>query len=66
MPCFLGETDPDLARVPGIPLVSYYDIWLATHPDLRRVRRIQAFMTFAAKRLRALRPIFRPGDAGST
>ena len=63
MPCFLGETDPDLVRVPGIPLVPYYDIWLVTHPDLRRVRRIQVFMSFAAKRLRALRAIFRPGDS---
>ncbi len=48
MPCFLGDTDPALARVPGLPVTPYWDIWILTHPDLRKVERIRAFMQFAA------------------
>lgn len=58
MPCFLGDNDPLLARVPGIDLFDYPDIWVLTHPDLRDVPRVAAFMGFAAEKMRALRPQF--------
>ncbi len=58
MPCFLGDGDPELARVPGVGLFDYPSIWILTHPDLRSTRRVSAFMGFAAQRLRALRPQF--------
>ena len=48
MPCFLGDPDPDLVRVPGHEPSRYFDIWLLTHPDLKNVARIRAFMSFAA------------------
>ncbi len=58
MPCFLGETDPLLARVRGIDLFDYPDIWVLTHSDLRQTPRIRAFMRFASDRLRSLQPVF--------
>jgi len=58
MPCFLGETDPLLARIRGIELFDYPDIWVLTHSDLRQTPRIRAFMRFASDRLRRLQPVF--------
>ncbi|WP_169743213.1 LysR family transcriptional regulator [Hoeflea phototrophica] len=58
MPCFLGETDPQLVRLPGVPLFAYPSIWVLTHRDLQRVRRIETFVEFASARLRRLRPVF--------
>lgn len=58
MPCFLGDSDPNLARVPGIAPFDYPAIWVLTHPDVRDVPRIKAFMGFAAIHLRAMRPKF--------
>ena len=58
MACFLGESDPALARVPDLPDFDYVPIWVLTHPDLRHVPRIRAFSDFMADELRALRPLF--------
>ncbi|WP_298258773.1 LysR family transcriptional regulator [uncultured Litoreibacter sp.] len=58
MACFLGDTDPELARLPGVPLFDYSAIWLLTHPDLKDVPRVAAFMEFAATRIRKMRPCF--------
>ncbi|MEJ8473999.1 LysR family transcriptional regulator [Roseibium algae] len=53
MPCFLGDPDPDLERVPGFELSRYFDIWVLTHPDLKNVERIRQFMRFAADEFKA-------------
>lgn len=58
MACFLGETDPLLRRVPGLPDFAYVPVWVLTHPDLRVVPRIRAFVDFAVDRLRRMRPMF--------
>lgn len=58
MACFLGDSDPALVRVPGMPRFDYLPLWILTHADLRQVPRIRAFMEFTAARLRALRPMF--------
>ncbi|WP_412552568.1 LysR family transcriptional regulator [Shimia sp. MIT1388] len=58
MACFLGDTDPQLARVPGLPMFMQAPLWILTHADLRRVPRVRAFTEFAAARLKALQPLF--------
>lgn len=58
MPCFVGETDPALTRLPDVRLFAYPSVWVLTHRDLQRVRRIETFMSFAGTRLRQLRPLF--------
>ncbi|MEM5583820.1 LysR family transcriptional regulator [Roseibium sp. AS2] len=53
LPCFLGDMDPDLIRLPGVEPSRYFDIWILTHPDLRNVARIRAFLRFAADAYKA-------------
>lgn len=48
LPCFLGDPDPELMRVPGFEPSRYLDIWVLTHPDLKNVARIRTFLRFAA------------------
>ncbi|MBL1404703.1 MAG: LysR family transcriptional regulator [Hyphomicrobiales bacterium] len=52
MPCFLGDSDKDLMRIPHLELSPYTDIWVLTHPDLKNVERIRQFMKFATSEIR--------------
>ncbi|MGQ4878589.1 LysR family transcriptional regulator [Billgrantia sp. LNSP4103-1] len=49
LPCYLADAEPALARL-GEPIPELAtDLWLLTHPDLRRVTRIRTFMAFLAE-----------------
>jgi len=48
LPCFLGDVEPGLKRVPGLPDWVRSELWLLTHADLRRTARIRAFLDFMA------------------
>ncbi|UYG04523.1 LysR family transcriptional regulator [Halomonas sp. LR3S48] len=51
LPCYLADAEPALTRI-GEPIPELAtDLWLLTHPDLRRVTRIRAFMAFLAEAL---------------
>ncbi|MEO8060110.1 MAG: LysR family transcriptional regulator [Burkholderiales bacterium] len=41
LPCFLGDADPLLARVPGGLVTRAGDIWLLTHGDTRKTKRVR-------------------------
>lgn len=41
LPCFLGDADPDLVRVPAGPISHVGDIWLLTHADTRQTKRVR-------------------------
>ena len=41
LPCFLGDADSSLVRVPGGPVTHVGDIWMLTHGDTRRTRRVR-------------------------
>ena len=44
--CFLGDRERDLVRV-AVPMATLdTQLWILTHPDLRRVARIRAFTEF--------------------
>ncbi|WP_420013697.1 LysR family transcriptional regulator [Tateyamaria sp.] len=58
LPCFLGDSDSELIRVPGIPLQPYTPIWILTHSDMRHVPRIAAFTDFVWTAMRSMRPAF--------
>lgn len=52
LPCYLGDGDPRLVRA-GAPIPALAtELWLLTHPDLRRAARIRAFMDFLAAAVR--------------
>jgi len=44
LPCYIGDTDPDLIRVPNTELVPDMQIWILTHSDLRSNPRVRALM----------------------
>ena len=57
LPCFLGDRDRDLRRLFGpIAAADTDGCWLLTHPQLRHVARIRAFMNFLAEAVAAERP----------
>ncbi|TCV96860.1 LysR family transcriptional regulator [Biostraticola tofi] len=41
LPCFLGDVDPVLARVPGGPVARIGDVWLLTHSETRQTKRVR-------------------------
>jgi DNA-binding transcriptional LysR family regulator len=55
LPCFLADPDPELTRVlPPVPAIAG-ELWLLTHPGLRRTARVRAFMDHLAAAIRAKR-----------
>jgi DNA-binding transcriptional LysR family regulator len=66
LPCYLGDPDPQLMRV-GAPVPELQsELWLLTHPQLRRTARVSAFVNTLARLLKPLVPLFeghaRPGS----
>lgn len=57
LPCFIGDRSPGLCRAFGEKPRSVRDIWLLTHPDLRRLRRIKVVMEFLEARMRLHRDL---------
>ena len=48
LPCFLGDREPGLVRVPGAVPVPDRSVWLLLRPDLRRTARVRALVDFIA------------------
>ena len=48
LPCFLADKDTRLSRVLAPPGELTSELWLLTHPDLRRTARVRALMDFLA------------------
>jgi DNA-binding transcriptional LysR family regulator len=46
LPCFLGDTDPELLRIGEDALSFARDIWLLVHRDLRKTPSVRAVMDF--------------------
>ncbi|TCM52580.1 transcriptional regulator /LysR family transcriptional regulator [Rhizobium sp. PP-F2F-G48] len=53
LPCFLGDADPLLARVPGTDLHKYGTLWLLTQGETRKTKRVQLFTEFVSRKLTA-------------
>ena len=49
LPCFIGDADPGLVRVPGVELIDDRSIWLLLHSDLRKTARVRVFVDFMAE-----------------
>lgn len=48
LPCFLGDPEPGVVRVPGTATVDGKSIWLLYHEDLRRTARVRTLIDFLA------------------
>ena len=57
LPCFIGDADPLLARVPGSDLHLYGTLWLLTQGDTRKTKRVRLFTEFVSQRLAAYTPL---------
>jgi len=58
LPCYLADSDPQLVRV-GAPVPELQsELWLLTHPQLRRTARVKTFVDTLARLLRPLVPLF--------
>jgi DNA-binding transcriptional LysR family regulator len=66
LPCFMGDTDPLLVRVPDTPLHLHGTLWLLTQGETRKPRRVRLFTDFISARLaghvQRLAGLNQPGD----
>ena len=51
LPCFVGDADPLLARVPGTELRMHGTLWLLTQGETRKTKRVRLFTEFVSARL---------------
>ncbi len=63
LPCFLGDQETGLQRLldPHEELAS--ELWLLSHPDLRRTARVRALMDFLAEAIGSKRKLIEGGTA---
>ncbi|WP_332701492.1 LysR family transcriptional regulator [Devosia sp.] len=57
LPCFVGDADRLLARVPGIDLKAHATLWLLTQGETRKAKRVRLFTEFVSRRLGAYAPL---------
>jgi len=57
LPCFVGDADPMLVRVPGADLHMYGTLWLLTQGETRKTERVRLFTEFVSRRLAAHAPL---------
>jgi DNA-binding transcriptional LysR family regulator len=57
LPCFVGDSDPLLVRVPGTATYKYGTLWLLTQSDAHKTKRVRLFIEFVALRLAAYAPL---------
>jgi DNA-binding transcriptional LysR family regulator len=57
LPCFVGDADPLLVRVPGTDLHPHGALWLLTQGETRKTKRVRLFTEFVSRRLAAYAPL---------
>jgi DNA-binding transcriptional LysR family regulator len=51
LPCFVGDAEPLLVRVPGIDLRMHGTLWLLTQGESRKTKRVRLFTEFMSRKL---------------
>ncbi len=57
LPCFVGDADPLLVRVPGTDLHKHGTFWVLTQGETRKTKRVRLFTDFISRRLVAYAPL---------
>jgi DNA-binding transcriptional LysR family regulator len=57
LPCFVGDADPLLVRVPGTNLQMNGTLWLLAQGETRKTKRVRLFTEFVSRRLAAYAPL---------
>lgn len=65
LPCFIADDHPALERLPGTYQETDVQMWVLTHPDLRKSAKVRAGLQFFGSRLSARHSklVGRPDDA---
>jgi DNA-binding transcriptional LysR family regulator len=53
LPCFVGDAEPLLIRVPGTGFGPHGTLWVLTQGETRKTKRVRLFTEFISNRLRA-------------
>lgn len=56
LPCFLADPETSLQRIMVPPEEFCSELWLLTHPDLKRTARVRAFVDFIRDAIEDVRP----------
>jgi DNA-binding transcriptional LysR family regulator len=51
LPCFVGDAEPLLTRVPGTGLHMHGTLWMLTQGETRKTKRVRLFMEYLSRRL---------------
>lgn len=62
LPCLIGEARSDLMRISPIDDTIEIGLWLLTHPEIRRMERVNAFMSFCVSELAKRRGLIEGQD----
>ena len=57
LPCYMGDTDPFLHRVPEVALIPDLQVWVLTHGDVRTNPRVRVLMEHLYQALKDLKPL---------
>jgi DNA-binding transcriptional LysR family regulator len=57
LPCFVGDADPLLVRVPGTNMPMHGTLWLLTQGETRKTKRVRLFTEFISRRLAVYAPL---------
>lgn len=58
LPCFMGDSDPGLARYAAPQAEWDLGLWILLHPDLRRTARVLAFREYISDAIQAQQGVF--------
>lgn len=58
LPCFLGDSDPDLARYREPEIQHNLGLWLLYHRDLRNTKRVTVFREHMQREIKIIAPLF--------
>jgi len=53
LPCFIGDQDKRLIRMPSGDVFAGLDLWILTHEDLRKTARVRALLEYSRDQLKA-------------
>lgn len=65
LPCFVGDAEPSLTRVPGSKLQMHGTLWLLTQGETRKTKRVRLFMDHLSRRLAAYATLLAGGSPSS-
>jgi DNA-binding transcriptional LysR family regulator len=65
LPCFVGDAEPLLARVPGSKLHMHGTLWLLTQGETRKTKRVRLLIDYLSRRLATYAPLLAGGSRSS-